>query len=259
LQQAGIENAAQEANWLIKYGTYNSGSNLQKLARRRINGEPLQYLLGEWEFYGYPFKVGSGVLIPRPETELLVDLAKEHCNRDSLVYDLCAGSGCVGIVLAKEVKCSVIAVEKSPEAIKYLKQNIELNQAEKRVQVVQCNVLNIQRVNEAVRSHGHSSPLKPIILINPPYLSENEMQSLQKEVTHEPESALFGGGKDGLNFYRNFFTEWKHSIHYSRDLIACEVGDGQAEAVCEMFERVGRSPQIRKDLSGIDRIVYAVP
>ena len=215
---------------------------MTKLARRRANGEPLQYILGEWEFYGYPMKVGKGVLIPRPETELLVDLAKEYCVRNSVVFDLCAGTGCVGIAIAKETGCEVIAVEKSSEAIEYLQQNIVLNQVN--IKIIQADILQ-------------NTYAADCILINPPYLSKSEMQELQKEVTHEPEMALYGG-EDGLNFYRNFFTEWGNDIKRSRNLFACEVGDGQAQAVCEMMRGIGLNPQIKKDYNGIDRVVYSV-
>ena len=242
LQQAGIENAVQEANWIVKYG----GNNTDEIVQRRINREPLQYLLGEWEFYGYPFKVGKGVLIPRPETELLVDLAKQYCSRDSLVYDLCAGSGCAGISSALEIGCDVMAIEKSPQAIEYLKENIKLNKAENNVKIIHADILE-------------SFPELPgidCILINPPYLSEKEMDALQKEVTHEPKIALYGG-IDGLEFYREFFYVWSDELK-EVSLLACEVGDSQAEKVCEMMENIGLSPKIKKDYNKINRVVYSI-
>jgi len=239
LKQAGIVNSVQEANWIIKYGK----GDLNDIVLRRIHGEPLQYLLGEWEFYGYPFKVGKGVLIPRPETELLVDIAKEH--NPKRVYDLCAGSGCVGIALAREIGCNVIAVEKSPQAFEYLKQNIKLNHVETRVMPIQADVLNPELSTIIDRQSS--------ILINPPYLSKTEMSNLQKEVAHEPESALFGG-EDGLEFYREFFKKWKKRINLC-GLFACEIGDAQAAAVCDLLEETGNSPQVKKDFNGINRVV----
>jgi len=170
-------------------------------------------LLGEWEFYGYPFKVGAGVLIPRPETERLVDLAREHCTRADLVLDLCAGTGCVGIAVAREIGCRVIAVEKSPLAIEYLRQNIALNKVEALVEAVQADVLEFTHEADAV-------------LINPPYLSVSEMQSLQREVRHEPEMALFGGGEDGLAFFRAFCERWQQILQNTR-LFAYELGGGK--------------------------------
>jgi len=226
-------NREQELRWLKKY--YKGDIN--KALRRREAGEPLQYILGEWEFYGYPFKVGPGVLIPRPETELLVDLAKEYKPR--LVLDLCAGTGCVGIALAKELRCKVIAVEKYDEAIGYLKQNIALNNVE--IEVVQDDVLRMDL------------PEADCVLINPPYLSEADMNALQKEVTFEPREALYGG-EDGLDFFREF--QWgkvKQAL-----LVACEAGDGQAEKVCELMRKIGLNPKIKQDYNKLDRIVYSV-
>ncbi|MCL1881958.1 MAG: peptide chain release factor N(5)-glutamine methyltransferase [Oscillospiraceae bacterium] len=249
LTNAGIENATQEARWICEYGK----GDLLKLANRRASGEPLQYLLGEWEFYGYPIKVGEGVLIPRPETELLVDLAKEALTPYSEKYtvlDLCAGSGCVGIAIAHEMEkikalgCNVISVEKSPQAFQYLKANIQLNGLENQIQAIQADVLEMQFNQKA-----------DCILINPPYLTKNEMLTLQKEVTHEPESALYGGSEDGLNFYHRFFAKWSDIIKKTR-LFACEVGDNQAENVVQILKEIGMSSKVRKDLSGVARIVY---
>jgi release factor glutamine methyltransferase len=260
LQEGGIENAISEARWIVKYGGrsgYGEGygySSLRNIAHRRVNGEPLQYLIGEWEFYGYPFNVGPGVLIPRPETELLVDLAKEHCAADSLVLDLCSGTGCVGISVAREVKCRVIAVENSPKAVVYLKENVGLNKVKGKVRVLLGDALNVCSISTFLKT-GVSSP---VILINAPYLSSREMSKLQKEVTFEPVEALYGGGEDGLDFYRRFFAEWSFTRQYNKNLLACEVGEGQAEAVCEMIERIGGEPQIMKDSGGISRIVYSV-
>jgi len=186
-------------------------------------------------------KVGRGVLIPRPETELLVDLAKEYCNRNSTVFDLCAGTGCIGIAIAKETGCEVTAIEKSDEAVVYLKQNVALNNVD--IKIIQADILE-------------NTYNADCILINAPYLSKAEMQSLQKEVTHEPESALFGGD-DGLGFYRSFFERWSEALTRAA-FVACEVGDTQAEAVCEMMRGIGLNPQVKRDYNGIDRVVYSV-
>ena len=232
----------QENKWLREHAE-KSGETLESLIIRRKNGEPLQYILGEWEFYGYPFKVGKGVLIPRPETELLVDLAKQY--KPKSVLDLCAGTGCVGIALAREINCKVIAVEKSEEAIKYLKQNIELNNAE--ISIKQDDVLNPAENYEQA----------DCILINPPYLSKNDMENLQKEVSREPEIALFGG-IDGLDFYKKIFKIWDKTLK-SGGLFAVEVGDTQAAAVAAIVgDNALGVPQIMKDLAGTERIIYYI-
>jgi len=257
LQKADIKNALQESQWIVKYGKY-SEYDIGEIIRRRINGEPLQYLLGEWEFYGYPFKVGKGVLIPRPETELLVDLVKENVlknereNSQKLVLDLCAGSGCVGIALAREIGCKVIAIEKSQQAFTYLKQNIALNKVAHLIKPIKADILNPAVIHQL--SIDINCQLS--IAINPPYLSKGEMLTLQKEVTYEPEIALYGG-EDGLEFYRAFFSVWKDVLKRSA-FFACEVGDGQAEIVGGFMEVIGLSPQVKYDFNGLARIVYNV-
>jgi release factor glutamine methyltransferase len=196
--------------------------------------------------------VGEGVLIPRPETELLVDLAIAH--NPQIVLDLCAGTGCVGIAIAKESGCNVIAVEKSPKAIEYLRKNVSLNGVEKQVEIVQDDVINPKQFSIV--------DCRLSIVINPPYLSKKEMQSLQKEVTFEPEMALYGGGNspdlcDGLDFYRRFFEVWGNDLKQA-SLLGCEVGDTQAQAVCKMMKDIGLNPRIKKDYNKIDRVVYSI-
>ncbi|MCL2035930.1 MAG: peptide chain release factor N(5)-glutamine methyltransferase [Oscillospiraceae bacterium] len=255
LKQAGIENAVNEANWIIRYVML---SQQEEVVRRRIAGEPLQYLLGEWEFYGYPIKVGPGVLIPRQETELLVELVDEYFRDggDGLVFDLCSGSGCVGIAIAKETGRDVMAFEKSDEAVAYLRENTRLNCVQHKVILFHRDILDEEYVSGVLGFIPEHLREKLLIVINPPYLSKEEILTLQKEVRHEPMMALFGGG-DGLEFYRDFFRVWREQLRESR-LFACEVGFGQAEAVAEMFEEIGLNPQIREDYNGIERVVYSV-
>ncbi|MDR2531788.1 MAG: peptide chain release factor N(5)-glutamine methyltransferase [Oscillospiraceae bacterium] len=234
-------NERNELRWLSEFAEKNN-QDLNALLKRREDGEPLQYILGEWEFYGYNFKVGKGVLIPRPETEFLIDLAKKH--KPKTIYDLCAGSGCVGIALAKETGCEVIAVEISDEAIEYLKHNAELNNVS--VKIIKDDVLKPEFGFEKA----------DCILVNPPYLTKAEMGELQAEVTHEPEIALFGG-EDGLDFYREIFRLWDGKLKQG-GLFAVEVGHKQAGAVAELMRESGFNPQIIKDYSGTDRIIYAI-
>jgi release factor glutamine methyltransferase len=210
------------------------------LERRRA-GEPTQYIIGQWDFMGLTFFSDRRALIPRPETELLVDLAKQH--KSKTVLDLCAGSGCVGISLAREIACKVIAVEKSDEAIGYLKQNIQLNQVKNLVKAVHEDIFDSDLSGEC-------------ILINAPYLSASEMNNLQKEVTYEPYEALFGGS-DGLMFYRKFFNVWAQRLRQA-NFVACEIGDSQSTAVQRMMDKIGLNPQIMQDYNGIDRVVYSV-
>ena len=185
-------------------------------------------------------------MIPRPETEMLVDYGLEV--KPQVVLDLCAGTGCVGIALAKQIDCSVIAIEKSTRACEYLRANIELNQVQRKIEVIHGDVFQYCNL-----------PINPnksyYIAVNPPYLSTLEMQTLQKEVTFEPEEALFGG-TDGLDFYRAFFEVWGTVLRSSNVTFACEVGDGQANAVCELMQAIGLNPQTKKDFNNIERIVH---
>lgn len=265
LDYAFIENAFFDARWLVEkaVGIEPNQFALKKdkkvgkkdeveflsLIRRRIAGEPLQYILGEWEFYGNTFCVGEGVLIPRPETELLVDFAKEKLQSKAgpVVFDLCSGSGCIAVSVAKLFpKAKVYAFEKSHEAIVYLKKNIKINKV-KNVEILQGDI----SCTDILKS---VSP--DLILSNPPYVKTSEMADLQKEVQHEPAMAL-DGGVDGLDFYNIIAKEWISQLK-SGTLIAVECGEGQTEDVSQMFALMKCDTDIINDLSGIPRVVNAV-
>lgn len=222
-------------------------AEFEKLCERRLNGEPLQYLIGEWEFYGLPFKVGEGVLIPRQDTETIVDTVLKKAPRDKAltVIDLCAGSGCIAIALEKHLDCGKIyAVEKSETAMKYLRENISLNKS--RVQAVCADVTDEQTVNGFDEAD--------VIVSNPPYLTAEDMRTLQKEVSFEPEMALFGGD-DGLEFYRTIIRLWKTRLRQG-GLIAFEVGIGMHDEVMTMLVRHGfENVRAVKDACGVFRCV----
>jgi release factor glutamine methyltransferase len=255
LRKNGVANAFLESKWLVESG--KSDPDLADLVRRRLSGEPLQYLLGEWEFYGLPFKVGEGVLIPRQETELLVDVSREFLNKHDkakkTVFDLFSGSGCVGIALAKHTGCRVAAVDNSPTANNYAKVNAEQNGVKNAVQVFNDTVFGLKLRRFLRVRYG----LADVITANPPYLTAKDMSELQLEVTHEPEYALYGG-HDGLVFYKKLFTCWKRLLRPG-GLFAVEVGDGQAPAVAAFMRRAGFAhPEIKKDYGGMERVVLAV-
>lgn len=223
---------------------------LRELVRRRISGEPLQYIIGEWEFYGLPFKVGRGVLIPRQDTETLVGTAIDFCAGKGRLRaaDLCAGSGCVGIALAKMTGASVVCYELCEPALMYLKDNIKLNGVGELVKPAAADVLDPKTVLDA--------PSFDIIVFNPPYLTERDMRGLQKEVSFEPETALFGGN-DGLDFYRAVPALWTPKLK-SGGLIAAEIGAGQEREVERIFLENGITPSVKKDLCGINRVVFGI-
>lgn len=219
------------------------------LVERRSNGEPLQYILGKWEFMGLPFYVGEGVLIPRPETEMLVEFALDFLKdkKNPVVIDLCSGSGCIAISVAKHLpNAKVYAVEKSDLAFPYLKKNIWLN----------C-VFNVSAVHGDIFDRTLLSDIKPdLILSNPPYIRSSEIASLQSEVRNEPSMAL-DGGEDGLIFYREIANGWLDRLG-TGGAIAVECAEDQTEDIIRMFSEKTQYAEAFNDLSGLPRTVTAI-
>ena len=219
-----------------------------RLIELRTAGEPLQYILGKWEFMGLPFYVGEGVLIPRPETELLVEFAVDFLKdkKNPIVFDLCSGSGCIAISVAKLVKnASVFAVEKSSEAFGYLEKNISLNSAD-----------NVTALNWDIFDKNILCNVAPdIILSNPPYIRSEDINTLQLEVRKEPVMAL-DGGDDGYDFYRELADNWLVRLSDS-GAIAVECAEDQTETISKMFGKVGKKISVINDLSGLPRVVTA--
>lgn len=226
--------------------------DIQDMTEKRRNGLPVQYIVGEWEFYGYPFKVGKGVLIPRQDTETLVDYVLEICRRNNIkspkIIDLCSGTGCIAITLKKEIPDSeVYALELSENALEYLEYNKKLNNAD--IKIIKADVLE--------DNSRKNLPVFDIIVSNPPYLTKQDMQELQKEVRAEPESALYAG-EDGLYFYKKITPLWKKSLKKG-GIIVYEIGINQHDSVSDIlksdnFEKV----EFIKDTAGIIRVVSAV-
>lgn len=222
---------------------------VREMTKKRVSGYPLQYIVGEWDFFGCEFAVGEGVLIPRQDTEVLAQFAADflNCreNNERRVLDLCAGSGCIGISLAKKCKADVICVEKSERAFSYLEQNIKKNSAENAVRAVLGNIFTLD-----VNSLGSFDA----VLSNPPYLTAKDMEELQTEVTFEPAEAL-AGGEDGLDFYRFIICVYPKLLK-TGGLIAVEIGADLCEEVCAIFRENGIPPQPLRDYSGLFRVVY---
>lgn len=218
------------------------------LCKRRGAGEPLQYLIGEWEFYGFTFKVGEGVLIPRQDTETLIETLKEKFGGKSslTVTDLCAGSGCIGITLGKVLNTKdLYCVENSERAFGFLQENIKLNNSE--IKAVLGDVLAEQTFGKI--------PQSDIIVCNPPYLTKEDMENLQTEVSFEPKEALYGG-EDGLDFYRTLTRLWKDKLKTDGMLIY-EIGAGQEDEVMQILVQHGfKNVRCRKDLCGVNRCVF---
>lgn len=261
LENGGIASADFEAEQLLKWTLgekyYMTGFSeevdgererlLTEAAIRRTEGEPLQYILGEWDFYGYTFKVGEGVLIPRQETELLVEKAIPYINEGSAVIDLCSGSGCIPIAIAKKTGAKCVGVEISREAINYFSENIRLNGIEDKVRIAEGDVLSPEK------SLLDSLPRADLITANPPYLTGEEMRTLQKEVRREPKIALYGGS-DGMDYYGKIFEEWLPMLKPC-GIFAVEAGDGQSGAIREIMESKGLSCRVFKDYGGVERVI----
>ncbi|MBO5936565.1 MAG: peptide chain release factor N(5)-glutamine methyltransferase [Clostridia bacterium] len=219
------------------------------MAQRRFGGEPIQYILGSWDFMDFTFRVGEGVLIPRPETEILVEyiLDKIKNIKEPVVYDLCSGSGCIGLSIAcfrKDAK--VYLVEKSEKALAYLTENQKsLCGDSDNIQVIKGDIL--------ITDDFSSLPEADVIVSNPPYIRSDEIPSLQSEVLREPVMAL-DGGEDGLIFYRVLVNEWSKKL--SRDgFMAFECGEDQAEDISELFSKINFDSEIVFDYNNIQRIV----
>ncbi len=212
---------------------------------RRLKGEPLQYILGVWEFMGFEFRVGEGVLIPRPETEIVVEQAIEYLktNKNAVVYDLCAGSGAIGLSVARLCpECKVYLFEKYDAALEYLNKNR-----------YKLNAVNASVIRYDLFDGFDSSIEAPnLILSNPPYVATQEISSLQREVGFEPETAL-DGGEDGLDFYRCICDMWSGYIKHGGELIM-ECGEAQSRDIANMFSKASAIEFI-KDFNNIERVV----
>lgn len=215
---------------------------------RRKSGEPLQYIIGEWDFMDSTFIVGEGVLIPRPETEILCEYVIDSVKnlRSPIVYDLCSGSGCIGLSVKKSVpECDVFLVEKSQDALAYLKRNAEIVCADLSVNIISGDIFNPDCFNDI--------PKADFIVSNPPYIRTDEISDLQKEVGFEPVMAL-DGGEDGLIFYRHIISVLKNFLKKG-GIMAFECGEDQAEDITEIFSENGFDSQVMKDYNNIRRFV----
>lgn len=262
LNDARIEDSSFEARQIIRYITKLSNNEIithyadkldmlqetmwQSVVSQRIKRYPLQYILGEWSFYGLNFYVGEGCLIPRADTETLVDTAfefmKEHPK--ATVLDLCAGSGCVGISIANRYKDSTVTlVEKYDVPYSYCVKNLHRNPSET-LSAVQADIFEWTPENKV-----------DLIVSNPPYINAKDMENLSAEVLKEPDSALYGG-EDGLDFYRVILRRFTPFVN-DGGMIAVEVGYDQKDAVCELMRQAGLTDiKSAADLNGIQRVVY---
>lgn len=256
LMMAGVPDARFDAAQLYTFvtgrdhrlddgPTAEEASRLQVLAERRAGREPLQYLLGEWDFLDFTLKVGRGVLCPRADSEVVCETAIELLKDSEapVVYDLCAGTGCLGLGIARAVpSAKVTCVELSHDAWPYLTANV----AGTGVQAVQDDILTYYN---RLPSGGAD-----LIISNPPYLTAEEMAHLMPETAREPAIAL-DGGADGLDFYRLLTAHYRDALRPGGWLVL-EIGCAQAADVLALGAANGWvNGSCRKDYGSNDRVV----
>ena len=248
--EAGIEDFA-DIDWICcavlkcergklreKVVTPKNYQRIFAMIEERIQGKPLQYILSETEFFGYPIRLNRSVLIPRFETELLCDYALKEIGPESRVLDLCTGSGCIAVAIAKEKGAKVTASDISPEALAVARENAGNNGAE--ITFVESNLFaKIEGVFD-------------VIVSNPPYVRTGDIAGLERIVRDfEPRLAL-DGGADGLDFYRAIARDFARFL-VPKGYLFLEVGYDQAGEVAALFS--AHDVKIIKDYSGIERIV----
>lgn len=238
--------------------TSDEVKRFSEVIERRGRREPSQYILGEVEFRGLLFTVNREVLIPRPETELLVEEAVNSiCSgvKDVTVLDLCTGSGCIAICIAKEIKerggLKVYAVDISGGAIAIARKNAERHRVEDKITFLVGDLFSV------IEPLGLGGKID-LIVSNPPYVSKEAMGRLQPEIKgYEPVLAL-DGGEDGLDFYRRIIREAPRYLKQQGGLIM-EIGFNQARHVRNLFEKekVFSGVEMKRDLAGIERVIKA--
>lgn len=211
--------------------------------KRRIKGEPLQYIIGKTEFMGLEFKVNKNVLIPRPETEILVEVAIKYA-KNKKILDLGTGSGCIAITIARKLPGSdVTGVDISEDALSIAKENAKLNG-------VRVKFLHTELFKGLSKKYD-------LIISNPPYIPSDQIRSLQPELKYEPFIAL-DGGNDGLEFYRKIIKEAPDYLE-DNGILIMEMGFGQRKCIEDILKDTKHFNiiEIIKDYNNIDRIIVA--
>ena len=263
LRDAGVPEARREAGSLLSFilgkdRTFlishaddqlsdESLRRLQEFVERRASGEPLQYVTGIQDFYGREFRVTPDVLIPRPETELLVEAAIQLADSEPFICDVGTGSGCIAVTLMCEVgNARAVAVDKSPAALEVAKLNAQKHSVLERIEF---------GISDCFDALDRNRCQFDMVVSNPPYISAEVMAGLQREVRdHEPLVAL-SPGSDGLAIIRRLMLEAPAFLKTEGYLIM-EIGFDQSDAVRSLVDdRVWRLQEIKPDLQSIPRIV----
>ena len=234
------------------YGSQDVCDAMEKALQRTLDGEPLAYILGQWEFYGMNLIVNENVLIPRDDTCAVTELAIKKAiflDTSPRILDLCTGSGCIGLAIAQRVKDARVTLgDISKGAMEVAKKNITLQKLSGRVACMQV---------DALKAPNAFLGQFDMIVSNPPYITTQEMQELPKSVkSFEPHLALHGGD-DGLVFYRSIAENFKKALKPG-GYLCFEFGMGQGDAVCEILEMNGYTILERtRDYNGVERAVLA--
>ena len=252
-----IQDYKAEAEWLVALSLKIKRSEVyqefevdkkqlkifNKALKRRKRGEPLAYIFKSANFYGYDFYVNKNVLIPRPETEELVELALKSISPNSTILDIGTGSGAIAIAISKEIGAKVTAVDISLKALEVAKENAKINDA------------NVELLSSDLFENLKGRKFD-IIISNPPYISQSEYEELMPEVKiYEPKLALVCE-EDGLEIYRKIIEKAPEFLNQNGKIFF-EIGYLQAEKVCDMLKDKFKDIKVKKDLQGLDRMVYA--
>ena len=266
LREGGIEESSLEARRLLAIAAGCSDTELitrfflyapspcerlsRELTTRRLRGEPLAYIAGEWEFYGKKILVNPSVLIPRMDTEVLVTTALELIRdvAEPRIVDLCCGSGCIGVALAcQRPNARVIFGDISPEALSVTRKNVALHRLSTRSVVMNADALS----DPPLRMENFD-----LLACNPPYITTEEMKTLDPSVREWEPSLALDGGEDGLRFYREMLPHWK-SVLKDNGVVILEVGEGQAEPVRGFLREAGFGfIGTALDTAGTERVIY---
>ena len=252
LKAAGIENARGEARMIfeelchidrVTLSTSDPESELaDEAVKRRTLREPLQYIIKKAYFFREEYCVTPDCLIPRSDTEILVEYAVSHLSSGARFIDLCTGSGCIAISTLKNTKnTSAVAVDLSEKALEIAKKNSEDNGVSKRIDLVCSDALTYD-----------SGEMFDALLSNPPYIRDEVYKTLENEIFYEPKMALVAEN-DGLLFYEILVPLYKNRIK-SGGFMAFEIGYDQAQALSEIAKKNGLPIKILKDYSGLDRV-----
>ena len=236
-----------KAELLLKRDEDFCSPELEKAVKQRASHYPLQYILGYWDFFHETYRVTEDTLIPRQDTEKLVELAIRILPPKARFADLCTGSGCVAIsTLASRPDCTAVAVDLFPKTLDVARENAESNGVGARLGFLRADVLKPDFMNELGKFDA--------ILSNPPYIEREKLSLLDEELSFEPDTAL-DGGDDGLDFYRVIIREY--GKYLSDDgFMLLEIGYDQAKAISAIAFDAGYKCEVYKDYGGNDRVAF---